>query len=115
MGFWTFVTIMVLVGLAKSVMKHRQQMAEVGHMRREDGELGQLRVQLKLGAQQKGDARLLAEIEQLRKEFASLRDTATQYDLSFDTALQGIASRVARLEQRVDRAEVGAAPRIEVG
>lgn len=107
MGFWTFVTIMVLVGLAKSVMKHRQQMAEVGHMRREDGELGQLRVQLKLGAQQKGDARLLAEIEQLRKEFASLRDTATQYDLSFDTALQRVEGRLGSIESRVGALERG--------
>lgn len=97
MGFWTFVTIMVLVGLAKSVMKHRQQMAEMGRLRREDG------------------GSLAGELGQLRVELAELRDTATSYDLSFDTALQGIASRVARLEQRMDRAEVGAAPRVEVG
>lgn len=63
--------------------------------------------QMKLDAQQKGDARLLAEIEQLRKEFASLRDTATQYDLSFDTALQRVEGRLGSIESRVGALEQG--------
>ena len=37
-----------------------------------------------------------AEFAALRAELASLRDTTTQYDLSFDTSLQ-------RLERRVDQ------------
>lgn len=39
-----------------------------------------------------------ADIDGLRAEVRSLRDTSMQYDLSFDTSLQ-------RLEQRVERIE----------
>lgn len=40
------------------------------------------------------------EVESLRREVSELRDTATRYDLSFDSALQRIESRVGHLEQR---------------
>ncbi|MGC8669403.1 MAG: hypothetical protein ACP5VE_14955 [Chthonomonadales bacterium] len=40
-------------------------------------------------------------VQELRDEFTALRDTATQYDLSFDTALKRLESRVAALEQRI--------------
>jgi exonuclease VII small subunit len=41
---------------------------------------------------------LREEVVRLRRELQELRDTSTQYDLSFDTALQ-------RLERRVERVE----------
>jgi hypothetical protein len=44
---------------------------------------------------------VLAEIAALHQELQSLRDTTTQYDLSFDTALQNLERRVQVLEQRV--------------
>jgi hypothetical protein len=44
-------------------------------------------------------------LEGLRKEIAALRDTTTEYDVSFDTALHRIESRVAHMEQRVGQVE----------
>lgn len=46
---------------------------------------------------------VLAEIAVLRQELQSLRDTTTQYDLSFDTALQNLERRMQTLEQRTVR------------
>lgn len=39
-------------------------------------------------------------IEELRREMLALKDTTTQYDMSFDVALQRLESRVGHLEQR---------------
>jgi hypothetical protein len=44
-------------------------------------------------------------IEGLRAEMASLRDTTTQYDVGFDTALHRLESRMANVEQRVTQVE----------
>ena len=55
---------------------------------------------MKLRLQNKGDESLRAEFKSLRQEVRALRDTSTQYDLSFDAALQ-------RMEQRVERMERG--------
>ena len=46
-----------------------------------------------------------AAIEALREEFRSLRDTTTQYDVSFDTAMRRLESRMGSLEQRVGQVE----------
>jgi hypothetical protein len=46
------------------------------------------------------------DIAKLRQEITELRDTTTRYDLSFDTILQRLESRVAHLEGQV-RAGVG--------
>lgn len=48
---------------------------------------------------------LRAEIEALRAEVHQLRDTSTQYDLSFDSALQRMGSRVEGVERRVGEVE----------
>lgn len=58
-------------------------------------------LEMKLQLQNKGDVGVRAELEALRQEVRSLRDTSMQYDLSFDSALQ-------RMEQRVERIERGA-------
>ncbi len=47
------------------------------------------------------DAETRAAIEALRAEMAALRDTTTQYDVSFDTALHRLESRMSHLEQKV--------------
>jgi len=44
-------------------------------------------------------------IEQVKRQVAELRDTTTRYDLSFDSALQRIESRVGQLEARVVASE----------
>jgi hypothetical protein len=48
-----------------------------------------------------GDQGVRAEIDALRQEVRALRDTCTQYDLSFDTALQRMEQRVQGIERRV--------------
>jgi hypothetical protein len=46
-----------------------------------------------------------AAIEAVRKELAALRDTATEYDVSFDAALHRMESRMGNVEQRVIQLE----------
>lgn len=55
-------------------------------------------LELKLKA--RGEAGVLAEIEKLRAELRELRDTTTRFDLSFDTALQRLESRIEHLERQ---------------
>ena len=43
---------------------------------------------------------LEAEFAALHEEIKSLRDTAMQYDLSFDTALQGLERRLTTVERQ---------------
>ncbi len=45
------------------------------------------------------------QYEQLKKELSELRATATEFDLSFDTALQRLEQRIERLEERLQRLE----------
>jgi hypothetical protein len=54
-------------------------------------------------AKQKIDisAETRAALAALREEMEALRDTTTKYDVSFDTALQRLESRVGNVEQRV--------------
>jgi hypothetical protein len=47
-----------------------------------------------------GHATSDATIAAVREELRSLRDTTTQYDMSFDTALQRMERRVEGLERR---------------
>ena len=51
------------------------------------------------------DSTLAAELQAMKKEIEALRDTSTRYDMSFDTALQRIESRVSNVEQRVSGLE----------
>ena len=55
-------------------------------------------------------------IAELRKEMAALRDTTTQYDMSFDTALKRLESRMDNVEGKLisgnSQAESG---RVHVG
>jgi len=46
-----------------------------------------------------GAADVAKALDAMRKEIADLRDTTTRYDLSFDSALQRLESRVAHLEE----------------
>lgn len=66
-------------------------------------ELARLRAEQNSGAgsNSREVTALREELAALREEVHSLKDTATQYDISFDTALQNMDSRVAHLERRV--------------
>ena len=44
-------------------------------------------------------------LEELRREITALRDTTTQYDMSFDTALQRLESRLSHLEKQSARSD----------
>ena len=61
-----------------------------------------LEARARLGNQ---DSSTLEELQRLRKEVQELRDTTTRYDMSFDTALQRLESRVANVEQRQSSTE----------
>ncbi|MCW3100699.1 MAG: hypothetical protein JWL77_6317 [Chthonomonadaceae bacterium] len=73
----------------------------IENMNRTRVELAQLRSQQKTdhGSVQDVEA-LRAEISALRTQIMELRDTTTQYDLSFDTALQRMERRVEQMEQQ---------------
>lgn len=52
-----------------------------------------------------GNDSIRRELESLRQEISSLRDTTTRYDMSFDTALQRMESRLTSMEDRVAKVE----------
>ena len=54
-----------------------------------------------------GGANLANELREMKAQIAELRDTTTRYDMSFDSALQRIESRVGNLETRVTNVESG--------
>lgn len=58
-------------------------------------------LEMRLRMQQEERGRSDSGLSALRDEVGELRDTATRYDISFDTALQRIESRVSNLEQRL--------------
>lgn len=45
------------------------------------------------------------ELEALRRQMAELRETTTNYDLSFDAALQRMESRTGAMEERLRQLE----------
>lgn len=49
--------------------------------------------------------RVMETLTEVQRALKELRDTTSEYDLSFDTALQRIESRVSHIEQRVNQLE----------
>ncbi len=45
-------------------------------------------------------------LEEIRRELHALRDTTTNYDMGFDSAMHRIEARMAHLESRVNSNEV---------
>ena len=84
--FIGLVAVMLIFGIPLSVIwtSHRRQILEL-----------KLRYQMQ---QNTGDQSVQAAVTALREEVRALRDTTTQYDISFDNALH-------RMEQRVDGLE----------
>ena len=58
-------------------------------------------MEMKMKLNQGDDASVRAAIEALRAEMRTLRDTTMQYDISFDSALQRVESRVDQMERRI--------------
>ena len=71
-------------------------------------------LEMKLRMHTQGDDSLRATVDQLRSEVRSLRDTTTQYDMSFDTALQRIERRVDSLENHAITARAEPLRNIEI-
>src|SRR5436190_883648 len=72
-------------------------------------------MELQLKLRNQGDESVKASIEALRDEVRSLRDTTTQYDVSFDSVLQRMEQRVERLERRVSEPEANAIADLRAG
>jgi hypothetical protein len=94
MGFGEFIIAIVAISTGASIVntwiKHRTRIAE-----------------LRLQSPAKVDGSVRAEIEMLRQEVRQLRETTTQFDLSFDTTLQRTENQVQNLERRVRQIESG--------
>ena len=52
-----------------------------------------------------GNPTVIADLEEIKQQMAALRDTTTRYDMSFDTALQRLESRMSNMEERLTNAE----------
>ncbi len=76
------------VGALAILMEHLQKMARI-----------------RADARAKANRQLEEALQAIRQEVAELRDTTTRYDLSFDTALQRMEARIARLEQGAGQAQ----------
>ncbi len=65
------------------------------------------RKMLELQLQLRGQGANLSQgsVEALREEIRALRDTSTQYDVSFDAALQRMEGRLGSLERKVNAQE----------
>lgn len=59
--------------------------------------------QMKMNRSSEQDQTLLHELQAVKQQIEQLRDTTTQYDMSFDTALQRLEARVSHLETRSNR------------
>lgn len=72
-------------------------------------------LEMQLRLRQEGDVNVRAAVDELRNEVRALRDTTMQYDLSFDTALQRMESRVEGLERRLTNAEANRSAEVRTG
>jgi signal transduction histidine kinase len=71
-------------------------------------EMAQLRAQQQLGNTNGSEIReLREEVRHLREELKGLQDTTTQYDISFDSALQRMERRVETIEQKERQQQIG--------
>lgn len=96
MEFFQFIFAIVAISIGGDVLskwiKHRTELAK-----------------LRMQAPAQADSHLRAEVESLRQELRQLRDTTLQYDMSFDSALERMETRVAGVERRVSEGEANRA------
>jgi len=62
---------------------------------------------MQLRSRQQADQAVMEKLAEVQRQIADLRETTTQYDLSFDTALQRVEARLNGIEQRVQAVEQG--------
>ena len=74
-----------------------------------------LEIELRLHNPAEVGSGLRAEVEALRQEVRGLRDTTTQYDLSFDSALQRMEGRVEGIDRRIQSIQSEDVPRVTSG
>lgn len=72
-------------------------------------------LEMQMRLRNEGDAGVRVAVDALREEVRALRDTTTQYDLSFDTALQRMERRVEGLERRVNEMDAGNTTNVRAG
>ncbi len=61
--------------------------------------------QIKAKARSGADDATREALDALRRDVSALRDTTTQYDVSFDTALQRLEQNVAQMDRRLSTVE----------
>ena len=71
--------------VVQAILRHKQRMCELDR-----------------GLSPVSDSNLRLEVETLRQELRRLRDTTSQYDLSFDTALQNMERKYETLERKLE-------------
>jgi hypothetical protein len=64
-----------------------------------------LELKLRLNAERDARAPSGDEVRDLARQLSELRATATEYDISFDSALQRLESRMNLLDERLKRLE----------
>jgi len=106
MPFQDMVVAIVAIGCGTGILtewiKHRSRVTE-----------------MKLQARTKADTSVQGALDALRQEMLAeiqaLRDTATQYDLSFDTSLQRMERRVEGIERRIQEVETNRSADLRTG
>lgn len=92
MGFFEFITAVVAITTGGTIignwLKYRQNVVEA-----------------RFKTMQQTDDSVMAELRDMKRQVAELRDTSTQYDMSFDAALQRMESRMVHIESRVTHLE----------
>ena len=68
-----------------AILRHKQRMRELDR-----------------GLSPVSDANLRLEVEKLRQELRQLRDTTSQYDISFDTALQNMERKYETMDRKLE-------------
>ena len=106
MDFGSVVVSIVAIGCGTGIItawiQHRSKVAE-------------LKLQARAKVETNVQGALDALRQEMRAEIQTLRDTATQYDLSFDTALQRMERRVEGLERRIQEAQASPSADLRTG
>ncbi len=71
--------------VVQAILRHKQRMRELDR-----------------GLSPASDSNLRLEVETLRQELRRLRDTTSQYDVSFDTALQNMERKYETLDRKLE-------------
>lgn len=62
-------------------------------------------LEMRMKSQGQEGQNLASELREIKNQMAELRDTTTRYDMSFDSALQRLESRMGQMDQRIHSIE----------